>query len=415
MNTQPTFQTTAQQWLFEKSHTLAATSYGIYEGIFERYLYPAIGDYPVGSLTRKEIDRIVREIAERYAKEASNGQAEHTWQEEQAEGLRQSEGSGQTEGLGQTERAANEKGAQLKGRSLQMIRRLIKSVVRFYEEEEERASLEAENGEADEEAGGAEPLTVEELRQVLFCARNHRSPEMLAVLLILYCGIRRGEVCALSCDDIDMKKREIYIHRAVYRVRKKETGGSGKKTLVEIAELNVKKQIRTVEIPEELMDYVREFYCAGACLLTGQREIPMDTRTIKNRVDRIFEAGMIEGISFRQLHKTFASGKSDRKLLRQIFPVKGGVLVEKAINPEELLGRMAVSLAEIRTVAGMSARDVSELLDIPVSAYEKIEAGKEELSWVQYLALLWVFQNNDAGRKLIESKVGLPEELFHLS
>ena len=62
-------------------------------------------------------------------------------------------------------------------------------------------------------------LELEEARRYIACAL--REPDLrirCAVLLLLYTGIRREELCGLQWEDIDFEKREIFIRRATVYV-----------------------------------------------------------------------------------------------------------------------------------------------------------------------------------------------------
>ena len=41
----------------------------------------------------------------------------------------------------------------------------------------------------------------------------------LGVLLVLYTGLRIGEVCTLKRDDIDFRRKVIFVHSTVARVK----------------------------------------------------------------------------------------------------------------------------------------------------------------------------------------------------
>lgn len=371
MGVQITFQEAACEWFAQKAPSLTEGSYEDYETILVRYLYPSLGDYPMESMTEKEIDGAVQKIAEKSEKE-------------------------ETESGG------------LKKRRLLTIRRIAKSVVRYYEQKNAQSIPAWKREDKEDDRGDASPLAEDELQRVLLCVKNHHSREMLAVLLVLYCGIWRGEICALDCDDIHLDRREIYIHRSVHRVRNREgeqsTSPKNARTQCVVREISREGQKRWVEIPKELMGYVREFYQPGVFLMTGVKEKPMDLRTIKNRVDRIFESCGIKHISFQRLHKTYAVGKSDKRWLEELFPDKMGILEKNAIDMEKLIEGMAENLQELRICTGISEEDISGLLDLSLSAYKKIEERELKMTWLQYLAFLSVFRNCQEGRDFIDEK-----------
>lgn len=61
------------------------------------------------------------------------------------------------------------------------------------------------------EAGSHRCLTQDEIALIRACTHRFRVP----VLIMLYCGLRRGEVLALTSRDIDLKRGVIHVKRAV--------------------------------------------------------------------------------------------------------------------------------------------------------------------------------------------------------
>lgn len=56
-------------------------------------------------------------------------------------------------------------------------------------------------------------LTAEQARQFLRCARQRNDPFLLAWELGLVCGLRRGEILGLKCQDIDFDRMQLHVCR----------------------------------------------------------------------------------------------------------------------------------------------------------------------------------------------------------
>ena len=153
--------------------------------------------------------------------------------------------------------------------------------------------------------GGFPPLEAAEYKKIVDCAMNNKCPEMLGELLMLFCGLRVGEVTALMCDDINMETRNIYVHQSAHRIPKKEKTEGQAKTVFYVSEIPSQSQIRNVSIPEVLLDYIGMYYCKGRYLLTGEPDVPMEARSLRNRVDRIFDENNVERVPFQRLRKTW--------------------------------------------------------------------------------------------------------------
>ena len=76
-----------------------------------------------------------------------------------------------------------------------------------------------------------------------------------------------------------------------------------------------------------------------------------------------------------------------------------------------LLEEMRRDLAPLRLLLGMSQEEMGNLLGVSGSAYKSLEAGKKEVSWDQYLALLFLFRCNDRTAAVAETLGLYPESL----
>lgn len=72
----------------------------------------------------------------------------------------------------------------------------------------------------------------------------------LGLLICMYTGIRLGEACALTWEDISLTEGYIYIHKTMQRIQKEH---NGKKTMIIIAEPKTQSSIRTIPLPRQLI------------------------------------------------------------------------------------------------------------------------------------------------------------------
>lgn len=76
-----------------------------------------------------------------------------------------------------------------------------------------------------------------------------------------------------------------------------------------------------------------------------------------------------------------------------------------------LMDEMVKDMASLRMLIGLSAADMGNIIGISESAYKSIEAGKRELSWDQYMALLFVFQYNEKTASVVDVLGLYPEQV----
>ena len=362
-----TFREVAEEWLANNKDSMANTTYDRYEDALVRDVYPEYADTPMDRVTVEEMNRFMAKAPE----------------------------------------LAKERGRTLKESALQIVRSVMSNVIQYACEEEMgwRADFSYE-------AVSYEELSPQELERICFRAKYNHCSEMLSALLSIYCGLRTGEICGLSCDDIDLGRMEIYVHSIAHRVRKQDDEGS-KKTHVIIDEIARKNQIRRVRIPEILKDYVSEFMIPHGALIRGRDGVSTtDPRSLENRLIRVMDAFKIPGISFERLRKTYIKGKADEEILSNVFL---GIRPEKpysgAVDITWLTDEMVRDLVPLRMLIGLSRSEMGKILGVTEQELQGIESGTKSISWDQYLTMLFIFHYNGRTGDIVENLGLYPKAL----
>lgn len=236
------------------------------------------------------------------------------------------------------------------------------------------------------------PLSAAEMRRLVSCARANHSPEMLGVMFALYTGIGTGELCALAWDDVDRKRREIYIHNTLYRIRNKGDGDT--KTKLTVTEVR-KSYIRTVSYPKELDSYVNEFYKKGTVFLTGEKDHYLEQRTFCNRLDRALVLYDLAGLTLQRVTKTFKEGNADIRFLQDpYYRPEDGVQASSEINEKWLIKEMENDLSSLRGILGLSGEEMGQMLGVSEGEYLALESGEMPLDWHDFMSLLFFFRYN---------------------
>lgn len=126
----------------------------------------------------------------------------------------------------------------------------------------------------------------------------------LGILVCLYTGIRVGELCALTWNEIDMVEKNMRIGRTMQRLR---VEGKEHKTEVKIIEPKSKHSIRTIPLPDVLVERLRPYISPKCFLLTGHKERYVEPRVMQNRFKRILQKCDIEDANFHATRHTFAT------------------------------------------------------------------------------------------------------------
>lgn len=126
----------------------------------------------------------------------------------------------------------------------------------------------------------------------------------LGILICMFTGIRIGELCSLTWEDISLESNTIRIHRTMQRIQTLE---SSNKTKILIAEPKSQCSIREIPVTKTLRNFLELYQGDEGYVLTGKRDIFVEPRTMQNRYKTILKICGISNASFHTLRHTFAT------------------------------------------------------------------------------------------------------------
>lgn len=126
----------------------------------------------------------------------------------------------------------------------------------------------------------------------------------LGIYICLFSGIRVGELCALTWDDISLENNIIHIHRTMQRL---QTPNGEKKTSILIAEPKSQCSIRDIPIAGTLHEKLMQQTVKEGYVLTGNKNKYVEPRTMQHRFKAIAERCGIRDAHFHTLRHTFAT------------------------------------------------------------------------------------------------------------
>lgn len=143
-------------------------------------------------------------------------------------------------------------------------------------------------------------------QQILFSyLHQNLTYRNLGLLICMYTGIRLGEICALTWDDVSLTEGCIYINKTMQRIQKEH---DGKKTMILIAEPKTASSIRTIPLPRQLSQIIKASKLSrSGYLLTGSSERYIEPRTYQHHFKKILKACEIPCTNFHTLRHTFAT------------------------------------------------------------------------------------------------------------
>ena len=157
-------------------------------------------------------------------------------------------------------------------------------------------------------------LTEGEQKQFEVFLSSKPNLETLGLYLVLYSGLRIGELCALTWKDIDTEAGLLHVNKTLQRIKNVD-GNSPFKTKVIIDTPKSKKSVRTIPLAEPLLLQLREQkvqYQPEAFFLTGKVRKFMEPRVYAEKFKRYLEASRVDTINFHALRHTFATRAEEK-------------------------------------------------------------------------------------------------------
>lgn len=155
-------------------------------------------------------------------------------------------------------------------------------------------------------------LSREEEEQLIRYLMEYPSPMNCGIFLTLFTGLRIGELCALTWEDIHLKEREVYIQKTMQRIQNKNPehvmNEKESRTRIIITTPKSRKSIRHIPIPEGVVRILGEYQRYGnEYLLTGRTNRFVEPRTMQYHFKKILKRTSIEEANYHALRHTFAT------------------------------------------------------------------------------------------------------------
>ena len=122
----------------------------------------------------------------------------------------------------------------------------------------------------------------------------------IAILLSLFMGLRLGEACALTWNDIDFETETLRVSRTLQRV-KDINGGNSAKTKVVIDTPKSEKSIRDIPVPEFLLPLLNQFKGDKDCYVSTNTVDYAEPRLLQKKYKTLLKKA---GVNYRKYHAT---------------------------------------------------------------------------------------------------------------
>lgn len=154
------------------------------------------------------------------------------------------------------------------------------------------------------ESKEAEVFNKEERGRLQNYLQRNPTESNIGILLAMYSGLRIGELCALTRNDVDFQNGVIHVSKTVQRVSR-SSGGS--KTAIEITSPKSKTSVRDIPLPAFVCDILMQNMRLGnSYILSGTNKL-VEPRTMQNRFKAALKDCGILDANFHLLRHTYAT------------------------------------------------------------------------------------------------------------
>jgi len=148
-------------------------------------------------------------------------------------------------------------------------------------------------------------LTVCEQKELERVAKKDKNG--FAILLASYTGLRIGEICGLTWDDVDLENRMLHVSRTIRRVQCHEPEAPAK-TAVVIGSAKSGRSERRIPLPSRILELFEEHQnTSTGKYVFDHRGRPLEPRTLQYRFKVLLKKAGLADINFHALRHTFAT------------------------------------------------------------------------------------------------------------
>ena len=144
-------------------------------------------------------------------------------------------------------------------------------------------------------------------RKIMEFVKSNFTFQNLGIYICLSAGLRIGEVCALTWDDIDAEQGVIYVTKTIQRIYL--VGKIEKRTEVIIDTPKSKNSIREIPMTRALLRLVKPLkkVVNGSFYVLTNSSAPTEPRTYRNYYKRLMKQLDIPALKFHGLRHSFAT------------------------------------------------------------------------------------------------------------
>lgn len=265
-NNNPSFETISLEWLRAIQPQIKESSYIKYTNSLKSYLNPAFSSQAIEAISRSDVSAFCVELSQKG-------------------GVRK-------------------KG--LSSKTITDLLSILRSVFDYAADEKGLVVANISGISVKMSHAKMRVLSVAEQEKLEKILREDLNPCNLGILLCLYTGLRIGEICALTWNDISDSEQILFVNKTMQRLQ--QLDGGDKKTKVVISTPKSECSIRRIPLPDSIYHLLGSNRKNGdAYILTGISGKYLEPRTMENRFKKTLANAMVEDANFHALRHTFAT------------------------------------------------------------------------------------------------------------
>ena len=159
----------------------------------------------------------------------------------------------------------------------------------------------------DRERQDLEVLSIANQKKIMRFVEDNFTFRNLGIFICLSTGIRIGEICALTWDDIDVESGVIHIRKTIQRIYIRENGAMHTELLIDTPKTAT--SIRDIPMTKDLLSVLkplRKVVNENYFVITND-EHPTEPRTYRNYYKKLLSKLEIPPIKFHGLRHSFAT------------------------------------------------------------------------------------------------------------
>ena len=174
-----------------------------------------------------------------------------------------------------------------------------------------------------QENGQLEVLNRTNQRKIMEYVENNFTFKNLGIFICLSTGMRIGEVCALTWDDVDVNNGVIRVRKTIQRIYILDEGARYTELLIDTPK--TKNSIRDIPMTSDLLRMLKPLkkIVNGEYFVLTNESRPTEPRTYRNYYKRLMKRLGIPELKFHGLRHSFATrcieGKCDYKTVSVIL------------------------------------------------------------------------------------------------